>query len=148
VDASGNQFLADRVRSLGGEVLAIEADVSKLGDVQQLVQQSLDGLGRIDTLFNNAGIAPHGNIQEPPTRIGIARCGSTRESMYRLLTKSYFSGKKGGVIPNTCSPTLLRSVVDLAAYTTSKGAVLALTRSMAMDCAQWHPASTAFAQGP
>ena len=50
------QSLSDEIATRGGEALLVQADVSSLVDIQHLVQSAMDHYGRIDVLFNNAGI--------------------------------------------------------------------------------------------
>ncbi len=49
------QALADEIRAAGGQAMPVQADVSRLDDVQRLAQTSLDAYGQIDLLYNNAG---------------------------------------------------------------------------------------------
>ena len=59
--------LADEIQQKGGTALAIEADVTDQKQVQALVARTVDGLGRLDTVVNNAGVMLLGPIEDAPT---------------------------------------------------------------------------------
>jgi NAD(P)-dependent dehydrogenase (short-subunit alcohol dehydrogenase family) len=111
------------------------ADVSKREDVDRAVAAVLQRFGRIDILFNNAGIVPVGKLHETDEDQWDTAMAVNVKSMYLFCRAviPLFQRQSGGVILNTASATVLRNVPDRACYTTSKGAVLALTRSMALD---------------
>lgn len=133
--ADGIQELVKEIHSAGGEAEAIVADVSNAEDVERCVQKALSRFGRIDILFNNAGIVVPGKIHEISETDWDRSIGVNVKSMY-LMCRSVvplFQKQGGGVILNTSSAVVLRTVADRAVYTAAKGAVLALTRSMALD---------------
>jgi NAD(P)-dependent dehydrogenase (short-subunit alcohol dehydrogenase family) len=135
LDRDGSETLVSEVIKAGGRALAIAGDVSRLTDVQSIVRQTRQHFGRLDILFNNAGIVPHGKIHEIAEADWDRAMAINVKSMYLLCHEvvPLFLEQGSGVILNTSSATALRSVVDRAAYNASKGAVLALTRSMALD---------------
>jgi len=123
------------VGSTIGSVIGIVADASKSEDVQNVVALALERFGRIDILFNNAGIVLPGKIHEIEERDWDRTMAVNVRSMFLFCNRvvPIFRQQGGGVILNTASATALRSVIDRAAYTASKGAVVALTKSMALD---------------
>lgn len=135
LDDDGIQSLAEEVRAASGEAVAVQADVSKAADVQRVVQAALKRFTRIDILFNNVGIVPRGKIHTITEAEWDRTMTINVKSMFLLCREviPVFLRQGGGVILNTSSATALRSVPDRVAYSTSKGAVLALTRSMALD---------------
>jgi NAD(P)-dependent dehydrogenase (short-subunit alcohol dehydrogenase family) len=135
LDRDGSETLVSEIIKAGGRALAIAGDVSRLTDVQSIVRQTRQHFGRLDILFNNAGIVPHGKIHEIAEADWDRAMAINVKSMYLLCHEvvPLFLEQGSGVILNTSSATALRSVVDRAAYNASKGAVLALTRSMALD---------------
>ncbi len=135
LDDDGVQSLVQEVRAARGEAVAVQADASRAADVQRVVQAALKSFTRIDILFNNVGIVPHGKIHTITEGEWDRTMTINVKSMYLLCHEviPVFLRQGGGVILNTSSATALRSVPDRAAYSTSKGAVLALTRSMALD---------------
>jgi NAD(P)-dependent dehydrogenase (short-subunit alcohol dehydrogenase family) len=140
MDDAGLQTLAQQAISDGGEVLAVRADISNAVDAARTTNDTIARFGRIDILFNNVGIVPHGNIQMTTEAEWDRTMTINVKSMYLLCREviPVFLKQGGGVILNTSSATALRSVPNRVAYTTSKGAVLALTRSMAVDYVKDH----------
>lgn len=135
LDSTANEQVVEEIRSAGCQVLAVRADVSQAAEVQRLVRQVLTKFGRVDILFNNAGIVPHGRVHDTAESDWDRTMAVNLKSMYLLCHEvvPLFLQQGGGVILNTASATAVRSVVDRAAYSTSKGGVIALTRSMALD---------------
>ncbi len=119
----------------GGACMGLTADVSKSKDVRNVVDSSLEKHQRIDILFNNAGIVPVGTIDATTEDDWDRAMAINLRSMYLFshAVIPIFKKQKAGVILNTASATALRVVPDRACYTATKGAVLALTRSMALD---------------
>lgn len=127
--------VADDVRRTGGTALPIQADVSRAADVERALAAAAESFSVIHILFNNAGVVAHGKIHEITEAEWDRTMAVNVKSMYLMshAVVPIFLKHGGGVILNTSSATALRSVVDRAAYSASKGAVLALTKSMAID---------------
>ncbi len=119
----------------GGKSIAVAADVSQLDDVQNVLRSAVQEFGRIDILFNNAGIVPVGKVEaiseEQWDRAMAINVKSIYLFCHAIIPK--FKEQGGGVILNTASATALRAVVDRACYTATKAAVIGLTKSMALD---------------
>jgi meso-butanediol dehydrogenase/(S,S)-butanediol dehydrogenase/diacetyl reductase len=133
--ADGILSLVKEIHSAGGTAEAIVADVSSAADVEQCIQKTLGKFERIDILFNNAGIVIPGKIHEISEPDWDRSMDVNVKSMYLMCRNvvPVFRKQGGGVILNTSSAVVLRTVVDRAVYTAAKGAVLAMTRSMALD---------------
>ncbi len=127
--------VVEDVRRIGGLILAIQADVSRAADVERVVSAASERFATVHILFNNAGIVPRGKVHETTEEDWDRTMAVNVKSMYLMshAVVPIFLKRGGGVILNTSSATALRSVVDRAAYSASKGAVLALTKSMAID---------------
>jgi meso-butanediol dehydrogenase/(S,S)-butanediol dehydrogenase/diacetyl reductase len=134
VDQDENSLLRLSAEA-GKAVLPLKADVSSAADVARTVSEVVESFGRVDILFNNVGIVPHGKIHETEEVEWDRTMSINLKSMYLYCHNviPIFLKSGGGVVLNTSSATALRQVKDRAAYTTSKGAVLALTRAMAFD---------------
>ena len=127
----------ERIRAAGGAASALECDVAVASSVQSAFAQidSDRDAPRIDILVNNAGIAHIGTVEntseEDFDRIysvnvkGIFLC--SQAAVRRMLTSG------GGVILNLASIASLIGLTDRFAYSMSKGAVLTMTRSIAVD---------------
>jgi meso-butanediol dehydrogenase / (S,S)-butanediol dehydrogenase / diacetyl reductase len=138
LDPAGLSSLAEEIRHTGVEILTIQADVSRAADGERVVATATGSLPAINILFNNAGIVPHGKIHEITESDWDRTMAVNVKSMYLMSHAMIpiFLKHGGGVILNTSSATALRDVVDRAAYSASKGAVLSLTKSMALDYVQ------------
>jgi meso-butanediol dehydrogenase / (S,S)-butanediol dehydrogenase / diacetyl reductase len=135
LDWEGNESLAAEILKAGGRAVAIAGDVSQAADVQRIVSGARAHFGKLDILFNNAGIVTHGKIHETSEQEWDRTTAINLKSMYLLCHEvvPIFLEQGGGVILNTSSATALRSVTDRVTYSATKGAVIALTRSMALD---------------
>jgi meso-butanediol dehydrogenase / (S,S)-butanediol dehydrogenase / diacetyl reductase len=136
-DVAGAESVCAEIRKEGHVAHAFACDVSAEEDVHRSVQQVLQRFGRVDILFNNAGIVVGGKIHEVPTNSWDRSFAVNVRSMF-LLSRSVIPGfleRHRGVILNTSSCVALRSVADRTAYSATKSAVLSMTRSMAIDYA-------------
>lgn len=136
VDINGRQD--DVAALIGPDVMGFQADVTKAADVKAMVDAAVQRFGRLDILLNNAGTdGASVSITEYP-----------EEEYDRVMTvngKSVFLGMKyaipvmrqqgGGAIVNTASTAGVVGFANMPAYCASKGAVVQLTRSAAMECA-------------
>ena len=135
LDQRGTEAVADEIANDAGKAMAIVADVSEKANALEIVRRTRERFGRVDILFNNAGIVPPGKIHETTEAEWDRAMAINLKGVYLLCHEvvPLFLERGGGVILNTASATALRSVTDRAAYSASKGAVIALTRSMALD---------------
>jgi NAD(P)-dependent dehydrogenase (short-subunit alcohol dehydrogenase family) len=134
---SGEETVA-RIRAEGGEAFFVQADVSSAADVEGMVRMAVRRYGRLDAAFNNAGI--EGKVA--PT----AEC--TEENFDRTLAvnlKGTFlcmkqeiaemMKRRRGAIVNNASVAALVGFPGLPAYCASKGGVVQLTRTAALELA-------------
>ena len=129
---------ADAARSLaeqcGTEVLPIAADVSREAECARIVETVRDRFGRIDILFNNAGI----NIRRPPEELTLDDWREVIDvnlTSAFLLSKAVYPSMKavgGGKIVNIGSMTSIFGSGFAPAYATSKGGIVQLTKSQAI----------------
>ncbi len=151
-DAGGQETLA-MIQAAGGEAAYVHADVSKAEDCEQMVAFAENTYGKLDILFNNAGImhSDDGNAMD------------TEEHVFDLTmninVKGVFFGCKygipamqragGGSIINTASFVAhLGAATPQLAYTASKGAVLSMTRELAVIHAREGIRVNALCPGP
>ena len=135
LDRKGTEAIVDEIANDAGKAVAIAADVSEKASALEIVRRTRERFGRVDILFNNAGIVTPGKIHETTEAEWDRAMAINVKSVYLLCHEvvPLFLERGSGVILNTASATALRSVTDRAAYSASKGAVIALTRSMALD---------------
>jgi NAD(P)-dependent dehydrogenase (short-subunit alcohol dehydrogenase family) len=126
------------ISDAGGEATFIEADVSREADVQEMVQTTVNSYERIDILHNNAGIQ---GPFFPTTELGEEIWNSILDTNLKsvFLTSKHaipvMLKHGGGVIINTTSAAGLVGLPYVAAYCASKGGVIQLSRSMALEYA-------------
>jgi NAD(P)-dependent dehydrogenase (short-subunit alcohol dehydrogenase family) len=127
--------ISAQIGRAGGECLAVVADVSQRDDVENVLRNTIQKFGRVDILFNNAGIVPTGKIEATSEEQWDRAMAINVKSMYLFCHAviPLMKAQGGGVILNTASATALRAVTDRACYTAAKAAVVGLTKSMALD---------------
>jgi NAD(P)-dependent dehydrogenase (short-subunit alcohol dehydrogenase family) len=118
----------------GGEAIAVEADVTRAADCAAMVQTALDRFGRLDLLDNNVGIGSRGSIIDETEESWRRVMQVNVDSMFLAARHAIPAMRRvgGGAIVNVSSISALRPR-GLTAYSVSKGAVIALTRAMAVD---------------
>ena len=141
------------VKAAGGEAVFVAADVSRADDCERMVKTAEKKFGRLDILFNNAGIMHHSDDNAV----------TTEESIWDLTmninARGVFLGCKygipalrragGGSIINTASfVALMGAATPQVAYTASKGAVLAMTRELAVIHARENIRVNSLCPGP
>lgn len=126
---------ARQIEAAGGRALAITADISDAGDCERVVRETVDALGGLEVLFNNAGIIRRADA-----------IGTTVDEWDRVMAvnvRSIFlmckyavpvmAAAGGGSIVNTGSGWGLKGGGNALSYCASKGAVVNMTRALAID---------------
>jgi len=124
----------EMIKEVGGEAAAVEADVTRAADCAAMVQAALDRFGRLDLLDNNVGIGSRGTVVDEPEESWRRVMRVNVDGMYLAAKHAIPAMRRsgGGAIVNVSSISALRPR-GLTAYSVSKGAVIALTRAMAVD---------------
>jgi NAD(P)-dependent dehydrogenase (short-subunit alcohol dehydrogenase family) len=131
-DEAGGRRVAEE---LGVAAFFLRADVSQPSDMDQMARAVLARFGRIDILFNNAGVSCVGTVHET-TEPDWDRVMAINAKGIYLACKSVIPvmlQQKSGCIINMASGAAVLGLAQRAAYTASKGAVYALTRAMQAD---------------
>ena len=117
-----------------GRAIAVEADVTQARGCAAMVQAALDAFGRLDLLDNNVGIGSRGTVVDESEENWRRVMQVNVDSMFLAAKHAIPAMRRagGGAIVNVSSITALRPR-GLTAYSVSKGAVIALTRAMAVD---------------
>lgn len=127
--------VADVINRTGGRAIFHSTDVTRAADCDQLVQRALSEFGTINVLFNNAGIIRRASVPELTEQDWDRVIAVNVKSIF-LLSKRVvpiMAKSGGGVIINTASGWGLAGGPRAAAYCASKGAVVLMTKAMAVD---------------
>jgi NAD(P)-dependent dehydrogenase (short-subunit alcohol dehydrogenase family) len=122
------------IESLSGRAIAVEADVTRSRDCATMVEAALDTFGRLDRLDNNVGVGSRGSVVDESEESWRRVMQVNVETMFLAAKHAIPAMRRagGGAIVNVSSISALRPR-GLTAYSASKGAVIALTRAMAVD---------------
>ena len=133
--------------------LSLEADVSDEAAVEEVYRRAREELGRIDVLFNNAGISPpeDGSVIEGDASVWQRVLDVNLRSVMLCCKHGipHLLDAGGGSVINTASfVALMGAATSQAAYTASKGAVLALSRELGVELARRGVRVNALCPGP
>jgi len=140
---------AEEIKEFGHYVIPVAADVSKKEDIKIMVETALKEFGRIDSLFNHAGInrrCPSENYSEKDwdeiININLKGVFLCAQAVGRVMIK-----QGGGKIINTSSLIAVIGGKMIPAYAASKGGVAQLTKALANEWAKYHINVNAIAPG-
>jgi NAD(P)-dependent dehydrogenase (short-subunit alcohol dehydrogenase family) len=135
IERGAAEETAAMIETEGGTALPFVADVAEESQAQALVEAAVKAFGRLDLLDNNVGIGGRGTVVDTPIELWRRIMQVNVDSMFfvsRRAIPAMIETAGGGAIVNVSSISALRPR-GLTAYSTSKGAVIALTRAMAVD---------------
>jgi NAD(P)-dependent dehydrogenase (short-subunit alcohol dehydrogenase family) len=126
------------VRDAGGAAIYMEADHTQVEDCHRIIQSCIEQFGRIDVLFNNAGIVLKGTAEKTLESEWQAVMDLNVTAVWRMskLVIPYMRQNAKGAIINNASDWGLVGGKAAVAYCTSKGAVIQMTKAMALDHAR------------
>jgi len=126
---------AEACRQSGVRTIFIPADHSRLEDCQHVVDETLRQFGRVDILFNNAGLVLSGTAESTSEADWERLMALNVTGVWRMsrLVLPHMRAAGKGVIVNNASDWGVVGGKDAMAYSTSKGAVVLMTKSMALD---------------
>ncbi len=135
LDAAGADAVAGEITADGGEAIALRADVSVENDIVRVVETTVDTFGGVDVVFNNAGIIVRSTA--------IDLTAEEWDRVFAVNVRSVFlmckhvvpvmAADGGGSIVNTGSVWGLTGGANALSYCASKGAVVNMTRALAID---------------
>ncbi len=130
--------VAKEIIAAGGDAVFVLTDVSKEDQVKNLMDEAISAYGKIDIIFNNAGIYLYGKADELSLEdwkkvIDINLTGVFLGCKYGI---PHLKNNQGGVIINTASAAGLIGFPDSVSYAASKGGVVSLTKNIAVDYAK------------
>jgi NAD(P)-dependent dehydrogenase (short-subunit alcohol dehydrogenase family) len=142
--------LAGELAKLGDRFQFFQADVSEERDCIQAIRQCKRQCGRLDILYNNAGISAIAPFDQTDTALLADIMAINFQAVFVLCQQAIplMQAQGGGVIINTASELAIVAQPYYAAYCASKGAVLSLTRALALEYAQENIRINALCPGP
>jgi NAD(P)-dependent dehydrogenase (short-subunit alcohol dehydrogenase family) len=135
LDESGGQAVAQAILDGGGRAIYLNCDVTQAADCLRAVEHAVAKLGGLHILFNNAGIIRRATILDTTEKEWDQIMAVNVKSVY-LMSKMaipVMAAAGGGTIINTASGWGLVGGREATAYCASKGAVVNMTRAMALD---------------
>jgi NAD(P)-dependent dehydrogenase (short-subunit alcohol dehydrogenase family) len=151
-EAAGNETVR-LVRDAGGEATLVRADVSKEADAKGMVDHAIATYGRLDVLYNNAGIMPEADHSVTDTAVDVwdqVMAVNVRGVFLgcKYAIPQMIAGGSGSIINIASFVAILGCSVPQDAYTASKGALLSLTRSLAVQFGPKGIRTNAICPGP
>lgn len=140
LDTVKGEITSTEIKAAGGNCTFRKLDVTKADEVAQVATAILAEVGHIDILVNNAGIWRPGTITNLSEANWDAVIDTNVKSIF-LVSRQFVPSmveRKSGVVANVASVAGMVGAADASAYAASKGAVINLTRSMALDFAPFN----------
>jgi NAD(P)-dependent dehydrogenase (short-subunit alcohol dehydrogenase family) len=134
-DADRGHAVEERIRSSGGQAVFVRADVRRADDCQRAVGETLDAFGRLDVLFNNAGVYVANDAlgcseEEWDAQVDTSLKGAFLMSKFSL---PHMVAQGSGSIVNCSSGWGLVGGERAVAYCAAKGGMVVMTKAMALD---------------
>ena len=138
IDQEKGKTAVAKIEALGKEAIFCNCDISNKEQVQDAAKKTKEKFGRADVLINNAGLEVRGSILQCTEDDWVKLYNINLKGIYYMSNAfvPMMVEQGGGAIVNTGSILGYRVVGERAAYSSSKGAIDTLTRSMALDLAE------------
>jgi NAD(P)-dependent dehydrogenase (short-subunit alcohol dehydrogenase family) len=132
------ESVSDEIRQKGGRCVFVQADHSKADDCSRVVERTLAEYGRVDILFNNAGIVTKGTAETTSDEVWSETLAVNVTAVWQMcrLVIPHMKKQGNGVIVNNGSDWSVVAGRDAFPYVVSKGAVGLMTKAMALDFAR------------
>lgn len=139
INRENGQGTVSEIEEHGGKAAFFEVDVANPGSVESAIHQIIETYQKIDILFNNAGISNVGRVDEVEPDVWDRIMSVNVKGVYlpSKYTLPYMMEQKSGVVINMSSCAAEMGLAKRAAYSATKGAVLALTKAMQVDYAPY-----------
>lgn len=155
-NVAGGEATVKAIRDAGGEASFVQCDVSNEEQVRAMVEKTVELYGRLDCAFNNAGVGPDGvripfyGLTELPVEVWNNTMEVNARGAFLCMKHEIPAMLKtgGGAIVNTASVGGLRMAPGFGAYGPSKAAVIAVTRTAALEFARQGIRANVVCPGP
>ena len=139
ISEPAGQSILKKITGQGAKAIFVAADVSQEADDRKLADSAAQAFGRIDIVVNNAADFTQKSVEAADTRdwekvLGVNVMGTALVSKFAIPHMK----AKGGSIVNIASMSGIIAQPDFATYNASKGAVLTMTKCMALDLAKYN----------
>jgi NAD(P)-dependent dehydrogenase (short-subunit alcohol dehydrogenase family) len=135
LDRAGGEAAVAEIAAAGGRAAFTAGDVRSAGDAAAMVGAAVDAFGGLDVLFNNAGVGSWGNVTTTDEDEWDRIFDVNVKGIYQVsrFAVPVMLERGGGSIINMASISAWKTDRNITAYCASKGAVVTLTKAMAMD---------------
>ena len=150
VSRSDAQQTKERVERIGRKYVEVKADLSKVDKVPQIIETTIENLGKIDILVNNAGMIKRTDCIDYSLEDWDEVLNVNLRTLFVLsqqVAKQFIKQKTGGKIINIASMLSFQGGIRVPAYTASKSGVMGLTKAMANELAKYQINVNAIAPG-
>lgn len=154
IAADAGEETAQKIRDSGSKAIFVQANVAKEADVKNMVGAAIDAFGHVDVLYNNAGIMPSddGSVTDISEELwdrvmDVNLKGAFLCSKY-AIPPMVKQGKGGSIINVASFVAFMGCTVPQDAYTVSKGGMLSLTKSFAVQYGRYGIRCNAICPGP
>jgi 3-oxoacyl-[acyl-carrier protein] reductase len=129
----------EAIEAAGGKAIPVQGDVSEFGEAEAVVARTIDELGGLHVLVNNAGISRDALVynMEPDDWLDVMKVNFGGVFNCTKAAMGHFMGERDGVIVNISSVMGQRGWMGESNYAASKGAINAFTRCCAMELARF-----------
>ena len=132
------EVVAEEIRAKGRKALSVPADVSKSGDIEQMVKEAMDKFGKIDVLVNNTGISGDKPVLKMEEEYWDYVMSVNLKAPFlcsKAVGAEMVKRKKGKII-NISSITFTMAIPNMTSYCASKAGVVQFTKALALEWAR------------
>jgi len=138
IHSATGQATLDKITSMGTKAIFVQADISRDEDARRITESAVASMGGIDIVVNNAADFTQKGVEQADVAdwtkvLGVNVIGTALVSKYAIP----FMKAKGGSIVNMGSQSGVMAQSQFATYNSSKGAIITLTKCMALDLAPY-----------